>query len=77
MQQMEQQTGRGEPVLSTFSVIRGLRPSTTCSNSHSSGAEHLIQTYVGVTTKVRVEESGTLERSQDKAKRVLDLRPRE
>jgi len=41
------------------------------------GAEHLIKAYVGVTTKVRVVESGTLERSQSKAKRVLDLRLRE
>jgi hypothetical protein len=55
------------------SVISGLRPSTTCSTSHSSvGAEHLIKAYVGVTTKVRVVESGPLERSQGKAKRVLE-----
>ena len=40
-------------------------------------AEHLIKAYVGVTTKVRVVEPGTIERSQGKAKRVLDLRPRE
>jgi len=37
-------------------------------------AEHLIKVFVGVTTKVRVVEPGTLERSQGKAKRVLDLR---
>jgi phenylacetate-CoA ligase len=40
-------------------------------------AEHLIKVYVGVTTRVRVVEPGTVERSQGKAKRVLDLRPRE
>jgi len=39
-------------------------------------AEHLIKAYVGVTTRVRVVEPGTVERSQGKAKRVLDLRPR-
>jgi phenylacetate-CoA ligase len=39
-------------------------------------AEHLIKVFVGVTTKVRVVEPGTLERSQGKAKRVIDLRPR-
>ena len=39
-------------------------------------AEHLIKAYVGVTTSVRVVEPGTIERSQGKAKRVLDLRPR-
>jgi phenylacetate-CoA ligase len=37
-------------------------------------AEHSIKAFVGVTTKVRVVEPGTLERSQGKAKRVLDLR---
>src|SRR5262245_15273301 len=40
-------------------------------------AEHLIKVYVGVTTRVRVVEPGTVERSQGKAKRVLDLRPRD
>jgi len=37
-------------------------------------AEQLIKAYVGVTTTVRVVEPGTIERSQGKAKRVLDLR---
>jgi phenylacetate-CoA ligase len=40
-------------------------------------AEHLIKVFVGVTTKVRVVEPGTLERSQGKAKRVLDLRQKD
>ena len=39
-------------------------------------AEHLIKVFAGITTKVRVVEPGTLERSQGKAKRVIDLRPR-
>ena len=39
-------------------------------------AEHLIKAYVGVTTKVRVVAPGTIERSQGKAKRVIDLRPK-
>jgi len=39
-------------------------------------AEHLIKVFVGVTTKVRVVEPGTLERSQGKARRVIDLRPK-
>jgi phenylacetate-CoA ligase len=39
-------------------------------------AEHLIKSYIGVTTAVRVVEPGTIERSQGKAKRVLDLRPK-
>ena len=40
-------------------------------------AEHAIKVFIGVTTKVRIVEPGTLERSQGKAKRVLDLRPKD
>ena len=40
-------------------------------------AEHLIKVFAGVSTKVRVVEPGTLERSQGKAKRVLDLRSKD
>jgi len=39
--------------------------------------EHKIKAYVGVTTRVRVVEPGTIERSQGKAKRVIDLRPKD
>jgi phenylacetate-CoA ligase len=39
-------------------------------------AEHLIKAYVGVTVAVRVLEPGTIERSQGKAKRVIDRRPK-
>ncbi len=39
--------------------------------------EHAIKVFIGVTTKVRIVEPGTLERSQGKAKRVLDLRPKD
>lgn len=38
--------------------------------------EHIIKAYVGVTTTVRVLEPGTIERSQGKAKRVIDRRPK-
>jgi phenylacetate-CoA ligase len=37
-------------------------------------AEHLIKSLVGVTAKVHVVDPGTIERSQGKAKRVVDLR---
>ncbi len=39
-------------------------------------AEHLIKGYVGITATVRVLEPGTVERSQGKAKRVVDRRPK-
>ena len=37
-------------------------------------AEHLIKAHIGVTTTVRVVPPGTVERSQGKAKRVIDKR---
>ncbi len=40
-------------------------------------AEHLIKAYVGVSARVRVVAPGTIERSQGKAKRVIDLRPKD
>jgi phenylacetate-CoA ligase len=39
-------------------------------------ARHLIKAHVGVTTMVRAVAPGTIERSQGKAKRVIDKRPR-
>ena len=40
-------------------------------------AEQLIKGFVGVTATVRVVEPGTIERSQGKAKRVIDRRPKD
>jgi phenylacetate-CoA ligase len=40
-------------------------------------AEHLIKASVGVTSRVRIVDPGAIERSQGKAKRVLDLRPKD
>jgi phenylacetate-CoA ligase len=40
-------------------------------------AEHLIKVHVGVTCAVRVVPPGTIERSEGKAKRVIDRRPKE
>ena len=39
-------------------------------------AVHMIKAHVGVTTTVRAVAPGTIERSQGKAKRVIDKRPR-
>ncbi len=39
-------------------------------------AEQFIKGFVGVTATVRVVEPGTIERSQGKAKRVIDRRPK-
>ena len=40
-------------------------------------AEHLIKVHVGVTCAVRVVPPGTIERSEGKAKRIVDRRPKE
>jgi len=40
-------------------------------------AAHLVKAYVGVTATVRVVEPHTIERSQGKARRVRDLRPKD
>jgi len=37
-------------------------------------AQHLIKAYVGITATVNVLEPGAIERSQGKAKRVIDRR---
>jgi phenylacetate-CoA ligase len=39
-------------------------------------AEHLIKSYIGLSAAVRAVAPGTIERSQGKAKRVVDLRPK-
>jgi phenylacetate-CoA ligase len=39
-------------------------------------ADHLIKAYVGISATVRVLEPGSIERSQGKAKRVIDKRPK-
>ena len=38
--------------------------------------EHNIKSFIGVSTRVKVVEPGKVERSQGKAKRVIDLRPK-
>jgi phenylacetate-CoA ligase len=35
-----------------------------------------VKAYVGVTVQVRVVETGALDRSDGKAKRIVDMRPR-
>jgi phenylacetate-CoA ligase len=39
-------------------------------------AQHLIKSYIGLSATVRVLEPGAIERSQGKAKRVIDRRPK-
>ena len=68
--------------LDELDVVVELRPAVAGTLSGADieeterNAEHLIKSYVGVTTKTRVVAPATIERSQGKAKRVLDLRPK-
>ena len=39
--------------------------------------QHVVKSYVGVTARVQVHEPGKIERSQGKARRVIDLRPKD
>ncbi len=39
--------------------------------------EHVIKSYIGISTRVRIGSPGKVERSLGKAKRVIDLRPAE
>jgi phenylacetate-CoA ligase len=72
---------RREGALDALDVLVETRSETGLDGEAASGlagrAEHLIKAYVGVTTKVRVVAPGTIERSQGKAKRVVDLRPKQ
>ena len=69
--------------LDKLDVIVEARPevsnqmTSTESDALSRQIEHAIKTYVGVSTKVRVLASGSIERTQTgKAKRVIDKRPK-
>jgi phenylacetate-CoA ligase len=71
---------RREDRLDTLDVIVEARGDLTAPLGETERAaeakalEHNIKSYVGVTTAVRVVEPGKVERSQGKAKRVIDLR---
>jgi phenylacetate-CoA ligase len=68
--------------LDELDVVIELRPTfagqltTAAHTALERHAEHLIKAHVGVTASVRVVPPETLERSQGKAQRVIDKRPR-
>lgn len=68
--------------LDELDVVVELRPNVAgkLATAEIDGAErnleHLIKAHIGVTARARVVGPGTVERSQGKAKRVIDLRPR-
>ena len=69
---------RKDGALDALDVLVEMRDASQSDATELAGrAEHLIKAYVGVTTKVHVVAPGTIERSQGKAKRVVDLRPKQ
>ncbi len=73
---------RREGRLDTLDVIVEARGDLSAPLSEAERAaearalEHNVKSYIGVTTTVKVVEPGKIERSQGKAKRVIDLRPK-
>ena len=69
-----------EGPMDTLTVRVELKPEAHTDGSGVRGAEtalaHAIKSYIGVNAKVKVEPSGSVERSVGKAKRVIDNRPK-
>ena len=74
---------RREGRLDTLDVIVEMRAdlagklSAAEREAEESLLEHHVKSYIGVSTKVHVVDPGRVERSQGKARRVLDLRPKD
>jgi phenylacetate-CoA ligase len=64
--------------LDELEVVVEARPGLNAAehDAIAANAQHLIKAYVGVTVRVRIVAPGTVERSQGKAKRVIDRRPK-
>jgi phenylacetate-CoA ligase len=72
---------RREGRLDELTVIVEIRQDLAASPASEREAEarqleHHIKSYIGVSSDVKVVEPGKVERSQGKAKRVIDLRPK-
>ncbi len=65
--------------LDTLTVIVEGRSGVTDAASDEAGQnlQHLIKNTIGVTTDIRIVPAGQVERSMGKAKRVIDLRPKD
>ncbi|MCL4747934.1 MAG: phenylacetate--CoA ligase, partial [Burkholderiaceae bacterium] len=69
---------RKDGPMDTLTVRVELKPGVHNDRSSALGAQtalaHAIKSYIGVSAAVKVEPTGTIERSIGKAKRVVDLR---
>ncbi len=73
---------RRDKHLDEIDVVVEARPDLSNEGADSMAAEgkalqHDIKSMVGITTRVRVEPEGGVERSIGKAKRIIDLRPKD
>ena len=67
--------GRLDSLTVVVEAALGLPPAAQASAAKA--LQHEVKAYVGVTAEVRVVPVGTVERSLGKAKRIIDLRPKE
>jgi phenylacetate-CoA ligase len=68
--------------LDTLDVVIEARPDIGLHDEHAkqqcaARLSHAIKSYIGVSVRVRVAEIGEIERSVGKAKRIIDMRPKE
>src|SRR5438876_4999865 len=65
-------------VLDELTVLVERAPGTGGTDGDAAGAQlaHLVKSLIGITAEVRVVQSGGIERSIGKAKRVVDKRPK-
>src|SRR5437762_2833002 len=70
--------GTRPTVLDELTVLVERAPGTGGTDGDAAGAQlaHLVKSLIGITAEVRVVQSGGIERSIGKAKRVVDKRPR-
>ena len=68
--------------LDTLDVVVEARPEPDAHDDHARQAcavrlAHAVKAYVGVTVRVRIVDVGEVERSVGKAKRIIDMRPKD
>ena len=68
--------------LDSLDVVVEARPEPAAHDDHARQAcasrlSHAVKAYVGVSVRVRIAEVGEIERSVGKAKRIIDLRPKD
>ena len=67
--------------LDSLDVVVEVRPEAardlTAQKASAASLSHAIKSYIGVSVRIRIAEVGEVERSVGKAKRIIDMRPKE